>query len=48
MAMVAHSPEKVRKKDRPSQAVAQEFVAADKASGRLSKAAKEKSRGTSA
>ena len=48
MAMVAHNPEKVRKKNRPSRAVAQEFVAADKASGRLSKAAKEKSRGTSA
>jgi hypothetical protein len=48
MAMVAHNPEKVRKKDRPSKAVAQEFVAADKASGRLSKAAKESNRGTSA
>lgn len=32
MAMVAHSPEKVRKSSRPSQAVAREFVKADKAS----------------
>lgn len=48
MAMVAHSPEKVRKKNRPSKAVAEEFVAADKASGRLSKAAKEKQRGARA
>lgn len=42
MAMVKHNPEKVRKSKRPSQAVASEFVAADKASGRLSRAAKEK------
>ena len=41
MAMVAHNPEKVRKGNRPSQAVAREFVKADAASGRLSKASKE-------
>lgn len=40
MAMIAHNPEKARKKG-PSKAVAEEFVKADKKSGRLSKAMKE-------
>jgi len=42
MAMMAHNPEKARKKDGPSQEVAAEFVAADQKSGRLSKAMQEK------
>lgn len=41
MAMMAHNPEKARKKGGPSKAVAAEFVAADQKSGRLSKAIKE-------
>lgn len=45
MALMAHSPEKVRKKGGPSVAVAKEFVEADAESGRLSKAMKEKHRG---
>jgi hypothetical protein len=40
MAMVAHHPELVRKKNRPPVSVAKEFVAHDQASGRLSKAMK--------
>ena len=43
MAMMSHSPEKARKKGGPSQAVAREYNTADQASGRLSKAMKEKS-----
>ena len=42
MAMMAHNPEKARKKDGPSQEVAQEFTQADAKSGLLSTAMKEK------
>lgn len=45
MAMMAHNPEKARKKG-PSVAVAKEFADADAKSGRLSKAMKDKSRGS--
>ena len=41
MAMMAHNPEKARKKGGPSREVAQEFVEEDKKSGRLSRAMKE-------
>lgn len=40
MAMVAHNPEKVRKRNRPPASVAREFVEADQKSGLLSKANK--------
>ena len=43
MAMIAHNPEKARKAG-PSQAVAKEFVRADKKSGRLSRAMKKHGR----
>lgn len=35
MEMMAHNPEKARKAGGPSKAVAEEFVAADKAAGKF-------------
>lgn len=45
MSLIAHSPEKARKKG-PSVAVAKEFVDADARSGKLSKAMKSKTHGS--
>lgn len=44
MAMMAHSPEKARKKGGPSKKVAKEFVKEDVKSGRLSRAMKKHGR----